>query len=48
MTAIAAELQVKAMTELIQRKRIARRIALASASFTALIAIVAFILAVAA
>jgi hypothetical protein len=48
MTAITAELQTMATVELFERKRIARRIALASSTFTALIAIVATLLAVAA
>jgi len=45
MTAITAEFQTKAMVELIQRKLLARRIALASGFFTGLIAIIASILA---
>jgi hypothetical protein len=48
MTAITAELQTKAMVELIERRLIARRIAFASASFTGLIAIIASVLAIAA
>jgi hypothetical protein len=48
MTAITAELQTKAMVELFERKLVARRIAVASASFTGLIAIIASILAIAA
>jgi hypothetical protein len=48
MTAIAAELQVKAMAELVERKRVARRIVLASGFFTGLIAIIASVLALAA
>jgi hypothetical protein len=48
MTAMAAQLELKAMTELIERKRIGRLIATGSASFTALIAIIASILAIAA
>jgi hypothetical protein len=48
MTAITAELQTKAMVELIERKLVARRIAFASASFTGLIAIIASVLAIAA
>jgi hypothetical protein len=48
MTAMAAELELKAMAELIERKRIGRFIAIGSASFTALIAIIASLLAIAA
>jgi hypothetical protein len=48
MTTIAAELPAKATAELIERKRVARLIVLASGSFTVLIAIVASILAIAA
>jgi len=48
MTVIAAELQTKAMVELIERRLVARRIALASVSFTGLIAIIASLLAIAA
>lgn len=48
MTTIAAELPAKATAELLERKRVARLIVLASSSFTALIAIVASILAIAA
>jgi hypothetical protein len=48
MTAITAELQTKAMVELIERKLIARRIVLTSGFFTGLIAIIASILALAA
>jgi hypothetical protein len=46
MTALTARLQTTAMVELVERKRVARRIALASTSITAVIAIVASILAV--
>lgn len=46
MTAIATEMQMEAMIDLVQRKRVARRIALGSAAFTALIAIVAVLLAI--
>jgi hypothetical protein len=48
MTAIQAELQMKAMIELVERRRSARHIATASASFTGLIAIIASLLAIAA
>ena len=48
MTAVAAEIQIKAMVELIERQRIARRIALASGSFAVLIATIASLLAIAA
>lgn len=46
MTAVASEIQMKATIDLVERKRIARSIALGSGSFTALIAIVATILAI--
>ena len=45
---MTAELQMMAMVELFERKRIARKIALWSLSFSALIAIVPSILAIAA
>lgn len=48
MTTITAELQAGSIEELIQRRRVARLIVVGSASFTALIAIVAAALAVAA
>lgn len=48
MTVIEAELQAKAMVELIERTRISRLVMVASASFTALIAIIASLLAIAA
>lgn len=48
MTVIEAELQTKAMVELLERTRVSRLIVLASASFTALIAIIAVVLAIAA
>jgi len=48
MTAITAELQIERLEELLQRRRIARMIMVGSASFTALIALVGGILAVAA
>jgi hypothetical protein len=44
MTTITAELQIQKVTELIERQRVARMIALGSASFTGLIALVAGIL----
>jgi hypothetical protein len=46
MTAITAELKVNAIEELIERQRVARRIAIGSASFTGLIALGAGILAI--
>jgi hypothetical protein len=46
MTATSAELKNNAIPELIERRRVARLIALGSASFTGLIGIVAGILAV--
>ena len=48
MTAVAAELQTKAMVELLERRIVARRITLASASFMAVVAIIASVLAAAA
>lgn len=48
MTTITAELQIGKAEELIQRRRVARLIAVGSASFTALIALVGAVLAVAA
>jgi hypothetical protein len=48
MIAIRAELPMKAMIDLVERRRSARRIATASASFTGLIAIIASLLAIAA
>ena len=48
MTAVTAELELKAMAELIERKRISRLIAFGSGSLSALIAIIAAILAIAA
>ncbi len=48
MTAITAELQIGAIEELIQRRRVARLIAVGSASFTTIIAFVGAALAVAA
>jgi hypothetical protein len=48
MTSITAELQIRTVEELIQRRRVARLIVVGSASFTALIAIVGAALAVAA
>lgn len=48
MTAITAELQIEKLEEQVQRKRIARMIVAGSASFTALIALVGGVLAVAA
>ena len=46
MTTIAAELQAKAMAELLERRLVARRIVLASVSATGLIAIIALFLAI--
>jgi len=40
MTTITAELQIRTIEELIQRRRVARLIVVGSASFTALIAAV--------
>jgi hypothetical protein len=48
MTTMAAEFELKAMAELIERKRIGRLIVIGSASFSALIAIIASLLAIAA
>jgi hypothetical protein len=48
MTAIAAEFQTKAMVELLERRIVARRIVVGSASFTGVIAIIASVLAIAA
>ena len=48
MTAVQAELQTKAMVELLERRIVARRIALASTSFMAVVAIIASVLAAAA
>jgi hypothetical protein len=48
MTAITAELQIEKTEELIERQKVARLVAVGSASFTALIALVGGILAVAA
>ncbi len=48
MTAITAELQTERVEELTERHRVARLIAVSSASFTAVIIIVATILAAAA
>ena len=48
MTAITAELQIGRIEELIERQKVARLVAVGSASFTALIALVGGILAVAA
>jgi hypothetical protein len=45
MTAITAQIQIEALTELVERQRTARRIAFGSASLTALIGLVAGILA---
>jgi hypothetical protein len=47
-TAMTAQLELKAMAELIERKRISRLIAFGSVSFSALIAIIASLLAIAA
>ncbi len=47
-TAMTAQLELKAMAELIERKRISRLIAIGSVSFSALIAIIASLLAIAA
>ena len=47
-TAMTVQLELKAMTELIERKRISRLIAFGSVSFSALIAIIASLLAIAA
>ena len=46
MTAITAELQIDRIEELIQRQRVARLVAVGSASLTALIALVGSVLAV--
>ena len=46
--AVAVQLELKAMAELIERKRVGRLIAVGSTSFTALIAIIASLLAIAA
>jgi hypothetical protein len=46
MTVITAELQINRIEELIERQRVARRIMVGSASFTALIAAVGGLLAV--
>jgi hypothetical protein len=48
MAAMAVQLELKAMAELIERKRVSRLIAVGSVSFTALIAIIASLLAIAA
>jgi hypothetical protein len=48
MAAMAVQLELKAMAELIERKRVGRLIAVGSTSFTALIAIIASLLAIAA
>jgi hypothetical protein len=48
MTTITAEFQIAKVAELIERQRVARLVAVGSATFTALIALVAAILAVAA
>jgi hypothetical protein len=47
-TAVTVQLELKAMAELIERKRDARLIAIGSASLSALIAIIAALLAIAA
>jgi hypothetical protein len=46
MTTITAELQIETVKELIERQRVARMIAIGSASFSGLIGLVAGILAV--
>lgn len=48
MTAITAQIQIEALNELMERQRTVRRIAYGSASLTALIGLVAGLLAVAA
>jgi hypothetical protein len=45
-TALTAEFQIQEMRDVIERRRIGRRIAAGSATFTTLIAVVGLVLAV--